>query len=85
MIMHLDRFCCQIIYLTFHKIGSLLRAQEPKEISKNNPTNGPKMEGSRVDNHGEVENQFLYQLSFFFRFFKTEFLCVALAILELTL
>jgi hypothetical protein len=41
---------------------SLLRAQEPKEISKNNPTNGPKIEGSRVDNHGKVENQFLYQL-----------------------
>jgi hypothetical protein len=37
---------------------SLLRAQGPIEISKNNPTNGPKMEGSRLDNHREVETNF---------------------------
>jgi hypothetical protein len=41
----------------------VLKAQGPKERKKNNPTNDPKMEGSRVNNHGEVENQFLYQLS----------------------
>jgi hypothetical protein len=42
--------------VTFHKVGKSVKVQRPKEIKKNNPTTGPKLKGSRVDNHGEVEN-----------------------------